>query len=89
MGFRCVAVLLMAGGWTTLAAAGPVVVADSACPRHAVDIEAFATCEGDRVAKPEEEATTDGRSLSEPAPTDYAQAVEVQAPARDSVLPNS
>ena len=89
MGFRCVAVLLMAGGWTTLAAAGPVVVDDSACPRHAVDIEAFATCEGDRVAKPEEDATTDGRSLSEPAPTDYAQAVDVRAPARDAEVPNS
>ncbi len=26
------------------------VVADDACPRYAVDIEAFATCDGDRVA---------------------------------------
>lgn len=29
------------------------VVGDSACARHAVDIEAFATCDGDRVTKPE------------------------------------
>lgn len=28
------------------------VVADSACPKYAVDIAYFATCEGDRVAKP-------------------------------------
>lgn len=27
------------------------VVADSACPKYAVDIAYFATCEGDRVAK--------------------------------------
>lgn len=28
------------------------VVADSACPRYAVDIASFATCDGDRVARP-------------------------------------
>jgi len=29
------------------------VVADSACPKYAVDIAAFATCDGDQVAKPD------------------------------------
>jgi len=33
-------------------AAPAQVVADSACPKYAVDIAAFATCEGDQVAKP-------------------------------------
>lgn len=33
--------------------AGAQVVADEACPLYAVDIEAFATCDGDRVARPE------------------------------------
>jgi rhodanese-related sulfurtransferase len=43
-------------GMVTLATAvtaGPRVVADSACPHYAVDIEAFATCDGDRVAGPD------------------------------------
>lgn len=30
--------------------AEPLVVGDDACPRYAVDIEAFASCDGDRVA---------------------------------------
>jgi hypothetical protein len=34
------------------AGASPAVVAHSACPQYAVDIEVFATCEGDRVAMP-------------------------------------
>jgi len=33
--------------------AGPAVVAHNACPHYAVDIEAFATCDGDRVAMPD------------------------------------
>lgn len=28
------------------------VVSDDACPKYAVDIEAFATCDGDRIARP-------------------------------------
>jgi rhodanese-related sulfurtransferase len=35
------------------AAAVAQVVADSACPKHAVDIAAFATCDGERVARDE------------------------------------
>lgn len=31
----------------------PQTVADSACPKYSVDIAAFATCEGDRVVKPD------------------------------------
>lgn len=46
-------VLLGMGTLATAVAAGPRVVADSACPHYAVDIEAFATCDGDRVAGPE------------------------------------
>lgn len=32
--------------------ATPQTVGDEACPKYAVDIESFATCEGDRVVKP-------------------------------------
>lgn len=32
------------------------VVADAACPYYADDISSFATCEGDRVVKPEPKA---------------------------------
>ena len=35
----------------TASAVSAQVVADSACPKYAVDIASFATCEGDRVAK--------------------------------------
>ena len=37
-------------------AATPQTVSDEACPKFAVDIAAFATCEGDRVVKPAREA---------------------------------
>lgn len=42
--------VLAAGMLTVLAVAhaDPLVVPDEACPRYAVDIEAFATCDGDR-----------------------------------------
>lgn len=43
-----VTALLMATA--ALGHAGPLVVGDEACPRYAVDIEAFASCDGDRVA---------------------------------------
>lgn len=33
-------------------AATPQTVGDEACPKYAVDIESFATCEGDRVVRP-------------------------------------
>lgn len=47
----------IAAGVVSLATAFPgaatsQVVADSACPKYAVDIAAFATCDGDQVAKP-------------------------------------
>ena len=43
LGMLCVA---------SAASAGPAVVAHGACPQYAVDIESFATCDGDRVAMP-------------------------------------
>ena len=46
------AVLLALLGVAMPAAATPQTVSDEACPKYAVDIEAFATCEGDRVVKP-------------------------------------
>jgi rhodanese-related sulfurtransferase len=45
--------LLGVSGLVTVAIASPAVVADSACPHYAIDIEAFATCDGDRVARPD------------------------------------
>ncbi len=45
--------LLGMGTLATAVMAGPRVVADSACPHYAVDIEVFATCDGDRVASPD------------------------------------
>lgn len=46
---RTVALLLAA----PLAAAAQIqVVGDEACPKYAIDIAAFATCDGDRVARP-------------------------------------
>lgn len=41
-----------AAGFGLPAAAVAQVVADSACPKHAVDIASFATCDGDGVARP-------------------------------------
>ena len=46
------AILLALGGLAMPVAATPQTVGDEACPKYAVDIEAFATCEGDRVVKP-------------------------------------
>ncbi len=47
----------LAGAFFSLAVAAavasPQVVGDEACARHAVDIEAFATCEGGKVVPPE------------------------------------
>ena len=50
------ALLLALLGVAMPAAATPQTVGDEACPKYAVDIEAFATCEGDRVVKPTREA---------------------------------
>lgn len=50
------ALLLALLGVAMPAAATPQTVGDEACPKYAVDIEAFATCEGDRVVKPPREA---------------------------------
>jgi rhodanese-related sulfurtransferase len=41
----------------SLALAQMQVVGDDACPKYAVDIAAFATCEGDRVVRPTHEST--------------------------------
>ena len=48
---KFISVLGALGIGTTVTAA-PVVVGDDACPTYAVDIESFATCDGDRVAMP-------------------------------------
>jgi rhodanese-related sulfurtransferase len=45
--------------------AGPAVVAHSACPHYAVDIEAFATCDGDRVTMPDGIRLADDMLLAE------------------------
>jgi rhodanese-related sulfurtransferase len=45
--------LMGIGVLVSAASATPVVVGDGACPTYAVDIEAFATCDQDRVAMPE------------------------------------
>ncbi len=50
------ALLLVLLGVAMPAAATPQTVVDEACPKYAVDIEAFATCLGDRVVKPTREA---------------------------------
>lgn len=42
--------ILLLSAAAALAHAQPLVVADDACPLHAVDIAAFATCDGDRAA---------------------------------------
>jgi rhodanese-related sulfurtransferase len=44
--------VVSAAGSGLPAVAAAQVVADSACPKHAVDIASFATCDGDRVARP-------------------------------------
>lgn len=49
------AVLLPLLGVTMPALATPQTVSDEACPKYAIDIAAFATCEDDRVVKPTRE----------------------------------
>lgn len=58
--------LLGMGTLATAVMAGPRVVADSACPHYAVDIEAFATCDGDRVASPDPIRIDASELLAEP-----------------------
>ncbi len=43
----------LATAWIAAATAAPAVVGDGACPDFAIDIAAFATCDGDRVARHE------------------------------------
>lgn len=45
-------------GFAQSGLATPQVVGDAPCTVYAVDIEAFATCEGDRVVSPQRAATT-------------------------------
>jgi rhodanese-related sulfurtransferase len=58
--------LLGMGTLATAVMAGPRVVADSACPHYAVDIEAFATCDGDRVASADPIRLDASELLAEP-----------------------
>jgi hypothetical protein len=51
MNLKPLAVLMGPGRLAAATAAGPVVVAESACPHYAIDIEAFATCDGERGAE--------------------------------------
>lgn len=57
--------------WCGMIQASPQAVADSACPKYAVDIAAFATCEGDRVVAPDGEVPlrplVDDNGLAVPA----------------------
>lgn len=43
---------LCAAALSTAVMAQPTVVGDEACPSYAIDIEAFATCDGERAARP-------------------------------------
>lgn len=54
--FLLAAILLPLLGIEWPAAATPQTVGNEACPKYAVDIAAFATCEGDRVVKPTRDA---------------------------------
>jgi len=53
-------------------AATPVVVADEACIRHAVDIASFATCHDGRVAQPVDDMPPSVRVVSDEACARYA-----------------
>jgi hypothetical protein len=86
---KCSAAALGLGGWVALVAASPAVVADSACPHYAVDIEAFATCEGDRVAMPDEGGTAHRQGSVESGPTDHAQSTDLNASDESAVPPSS
>lgn len=62
---RLLSLLTLVGAATTVAAA-PVVVGNDACPTYAVDIESFASCDGDRVAMPAALHLTSAMLLAEP-----------------------
>ena len=56
-----------------IAFATPQTVGDEPCPKYAVDIASFATCEGDRVVKPANDelplpALTPGKNERDPLP---------------------
>lgn len=53
---RLLRTLALLAAAPTLALAEIQVVGDGACPTYAADIAAFATCEGDRVARPADDA---------------------------------
>lgn len=56
---------LCAAALSAAVLAQPTVVGDEACPRYAIDIEAFATCDGDRVAAPRPASRLEARSFDE------------------------
>lgn len=72
-----------------MSAASPAVVADSACPRHAIDIEAFATCEGDRVAAPEPETIVDSQMAVDSESSHLAPGTDFKATDGGVEQPNS
>lgn len=65
----------------------PQVVGDEACEKHAIDIEAFATCEGGRVVRPAP-STKEARN-AEPSKAKAARdlAARVEAPPRPNATP--
>lgn len=73
------------------ATAQATVVADSACPYYAVDIAAFATCDGDRVASSRRpvaatrhghEPSRDATQIGSPSATTATAAPQRPAPTR-------
>jgi len=74
------------------------VVADSACPKFAVDIADFATCDGDEVARPEraaaapaaaaavsdKERSSSTAARTAPAPVDVAQLPRSRHPRKEA-----
>lgn len=72
----------------TLGANGaPQVVGDEACEKHAIDIEAFATCEGGRVVRPAP-ATKETRNAELPkAKGSRNVTARVEAPPRPNPTP--
>ena len=69
----------MLGGLETTVSASAAVVADDACPKYAVDIAGFATCDGDRVAKPEPAlVSTTARSSPQVKPVEHVREVRAR-----------
>ena len=75
------AAVAMLGGLLTTVSASAAVVADDACPKYAVDIAGFATCDGDRVAKPEPAlVSTTARSSPQAKPVEHVRELRVREP---------